>query len=475
MGELGLTHDRSEDDELHPRLRLLVVGDSVFSRNLVLNSLRVNHMTDVEIASSFQEGFMQVGKGHFDIVIIDNKTDPKPGIELTNLIRNGHNVKDPKIPVIMLSDNVDQDVVREASEAGVTGFLVKPVSANKLFKHIKHIIGSSHELAGALAKRSLQSSETLNTLRIREVSRRFSLGDIRIIVGNAKTMIRDGIKGGLSRYGYAVVETAESIEQMRSAFAKGGVAPDLMICDAGLPGGSFRDMIHDLRYRELGEDPFIGVMAISHASTRDTVQKLLDTGVDALMTNPVSAMDIHERIIDLIENRKPFIVTTDYIGPDRRRQSRPDAQLIERIDIPSAMRDKALSRYNARAHFERVKQTFRTVNRQKVERHAFQIGYLVERIVPALMENAAEDETLTMINRLAWVCEDLARRTVGTPYAKAKALGQEMADTVNAIRKDPSAADRALIQRLPRIAVAVGDICLRAGPKSGAPEQAAPG
>jgi DNA-binding response OmpR family regulator len=51
---------------------------------------------------------------------------PMDGLELTRLIRTSEDSPDPFVPIIMLSGHVDR--MRAARDAGVSEFMMKPVS-----------------------------------------------------------------------------------------------------------------------------------------------------------------------------------------------------------------------------------------------------------------------------------------------------------------------------------------------------------
>jgi hypothetical protein len=62
------------------------------------------------------------------------------------------------------------------------------------------------------------------------------------------------------------------------------------------------------------------------------------------------------------------------------------------------------------------------INLQKLDRHANQAIWLVERIVPGLAYGAPDEATQRSLERLLYVAEDIERRMVGTPYAHVSEL-----------------------------------------------------
>ncbi len=199
--------------------------------------------------------------------------------------------------------------------------------------------------------------------------------------------------------------------------------PDLLIGDCDLPGGDFCAMV--LQLRHYGANPFLPVIAMLQNPTEDLVGKAINSGVDFLLTKPVSPSLLFERIEALIKARKPFVVTSDYIGPTRRPPDRDDDAGIPLMEVPNSLRAKATGMTENTSQ-EVIDAMVAEINLQKLERHANQIGYLVDRIVPVLDKGAPDGDTAAHLDRLLFVTEDTARRQAGTVYAHVSDLCQSL-------------------------------------------------
>jgi hypothetical protein len=80
----------------------------------------------------------------------------------------------------------------------------------------------------------------------------------------------------------------------------------------------------------------------------------------------VTARALRERVVNQIENRKEFIATDDYVGPDRRADER---ELTEddpaAIEVPNSLRHAATGDESAALSEERVQETLRNLSVQK--------------------------------------------------------------------------------------------------------------
>lgn len=124
---------------------LIIDDDEILLETAVdtLNSLGLN----TEQASSGLEGLgmikhrEQTGK-NYDIVIIDLKMPDVDGIETIRRIRS--EIKS-NVPVLLISAYSWSDVEEEAKQAGVNGFLSKPLFRSTLYNKISDILGTEKE------------------------------------------------------------------------------------------------------------------------------------------------------------------------------------------------------------------------------------------------------------------------------------------------------------------------------------------
>lgn len=199
--------------------------------------------------------------------------------------------------------------------------------------------------------------------------------------------------------------------------------PDLLIGDCDLPDGDFCALV--LHLRHYGANPFLPIIAMLQNPTEALVGKAINSGADFLLTKPVSPSLLFERIEALIKARKPFVVTSDYIGPTRRPPDRDEDGGIPLMDVPNSLRAKATGGKENISQ-QAIDAMIAEINLQKLERHADNIGYLVDLIVPVLNKGVADMNTAAHLNKLLFVAEDTARRQTGTVYAHVGDLCQSL-------------------------------------------------
>ena len=86
------------------------------------------------------QGFEAFCRLDYDIVFTDYQMEPISGIDLTDLIRTSRKSPNPYIPVIMISAYSDEDRVQAARDHGVTEFLAKPFTVERLVERLEKVI-----------------------------------------------------------------------------------------------------------------------------------------------------------------------------------------------------------------------------------------------------------------------------------------------------------------------------------------------
>lgn len=252
----------------------------------------------------------------------------------------------------------------------------------------------------------------------------------------------------LGNSGFRNFQTGRSIEEMRNRVDE--TIPDLLISECELPDGDFCDFVYSLRHHDLGRNPFVSIIALTQAPSPDMVTRISNSGVDHLVVKPFSTAQVVDRIMTLMKSRKLFVVTSDYIGPDRRRNSNRESK-INRIAVPNTLKAKALGTATPEDIQRAIDLTLAEINIQKLERYDDEIGYLVDRIVPALANGRPDTEATSYLERLLYVAGDTGRRLTGTKYAHVSELCEALltvSDSVYASLGRPDPRDIQLLRPL---------------------------
>lgn len=121
-------------------ISMLVVDDCNFTRRVSVRILECFGARNVREALDGDDAIDQVIAQKPDIVLTDWVMFPRSGLHFTHWARTGRDTPDPYLPIIMMSSYSDLPRVKEARDAGVNEFLVKPMAPVDLMRRIQSII-----------------------------------------------------------------------------------------------------------------------------------------------------------------------------------------------------------------------------------------------------------------------------------------------------------------------------------------------
>lgn len=94
----------------------------------------------IHTADNGENGFTRFRQEKHDLLIIDWMMKPLNGLELTHKIRHDPLSPNPLVPIILMTGISEKAKVLEARDHGVTEFLLKPFTAEDLYKRLVQII-----------------------------------------------------------------------------------------------------------------------------------------------------------------------------------------------------------------------------------------------------------------------------------------------------------------------------------------------
>ena len=270
-------------------LKALVVDDNATSRD-ILESMLTSFSFDVNLAASGQEGLNELENADpeksYDLVIMDWKMPGMDGIETAKKIKQSTKVE-KKPAIVMVTAYGREEIMQQADEVGLAGFLIKPVSPSVLFDTIMQAFG---EDAFETQRRGYQKKV---------------VSDIQNIRGAHILLVEDNeINQQVAR---EILETAGLAVTVAD---NGQIAIDLIqkqafdavLMDVQMPVmdgyTATRKLREDPRYQDL---PIIAMTA--HAMAGDQ-EKSFDAGMNGHVTKPIDPEKLFATLAKFVQPRQ---------------------------------------------------------------------------------------------------------------------------------------------------------------------------
>jgi DNA-binding response OmpR family regulator len=206
----------------------------------------------------------------------------------------------------------------------------------------------------------------------------------RLSYDNAETLIYDPVsanraatRSALYNLGFRHIETAATLEAFAECIKRR--PPDLALCESQGADETLCTMIQGLRQGIDGYNPFIVIIVTAWENSTALVSRVLNSGADDLLLRPFSTTLLGQRINTHIERRKGFVITSEYVGPDRRRDcARPSE--VPLFEPPNSLRMKAQERMTSDEAAQKLDAQLKSAREQfaaeKLRRDAFQVCVL---------------------------------------------------------------------------------------------------
>ncbi len=117
-------------------VHVLVVDDNCQMRVLVRCLLRAGGIVNISEAATPAQAVEIMRQREVNLVIVDWMMRPVDGLAFARMMRWESSSPNPYMPILMLTAHTEASRVAAARDAGVTGFIKKPISARLLFDRV---------------------------------------------------------------------------------------------------------------------------------------------------------------------------------------------------------------------------------------------------------------------------------------------------------------------------------------------------
>jgi two-component system, chemotaxis family, chemotaxis protein CheY len=123
------------------KMKVLVVDDNDFMRDLVASMLREIGFRDIFHASDGEKALVKNKEVDPHLILCDVDMEPMNGLDFVeHLRRTAPPPPANPTPVILLTAHSDAEIVQRAIKLGVNAYIVKPVKRNQLEARIATVL-----------------------------------------------------------------------------------------------------------------------------------------------------------------------------------------------------------------------------------------------------------------------------------------------------------------------------------------------
>jgi len=256
----------------------VVVDDSSTMRGLLSKEMRALGF-DVATASNGREGLALIRERLPNVALIDMAMPEMNGTQLCSIL-----AKDPEtrgIPIVIVSSIIDEQLVREAFDAGTIDYVKKPFDSRRLAETVRYVMG----------REAQKPLERLHTVVLE------------------KNPITSSILGRFFERRGLTAHIASTFEEL-GAFLK-LVEPEIIVLNLDID-----PKIVELCYALRGQKQLdtVPIVAITTGREQSVMLEVLRAGVNDYIKTPFANEELKIRITNLLRTRR---LQADLVGKNR--------------------------------------------------------------------------------------------------------------------------------------------------------------
>ena len=146
----------------------------------------------------------------------------------------------------------------------------------------------------------------------------YQFKNMKVLIVESTRAMSDLTKSVLMTFGVTDIHTAFDSEDGFKKFCD--LEPDLVIIDWLQEPDNGLNLTKRIRGDKCSPNPFTPIILMTGYSQKRRVLQARDSGITEFLVKPFTAKALYQRIEQIIEMPRYFVVSDRYFGPDRRRK-----------------------------------------------------------------------------------------------------------------------------------------------------------
>jgi len=279
---------------------------------------------------------------------------------------------------------------------------------------------------------------------------------VRLLLVEPNTEIRQGLLAALRDYGFRNVATATSEAKVKETLQSSEI--DLIIGDSHYDGDSVCAAVKNMRHSKLGENPFTVSIALCSEPLAKNIKTAVDAGFDDVIAKPAPVNKIVSRISRQISDRRKFVVAHTYVGPDRRKNPRDDDDgrvQIPLLEVPNPLKAIAEDGMTHKQIKDQILSARYVIKDRWLLRSAEQLDIFAQQLASHYIYSDAPDKIPMLVRYLDAMSHELHNRLEGARKVAASELCVSTIDVTERMAADPKNIQSKDIELLPNLTKAI--------------------
>ena len=285
---------KEEAEQKLPPIEVLVIDDDEVLLETACNTLTVLG-TNAEVAESGETALTkllakkQSGKS-YDVIILDWKMPGMSGLELTQKIRE---IAGNDISILLVSAYDWTQIEDDAKQAGVNGFISKPLFRSSLFKKISEVLGLEENIVTKEENNSDLADMNILVVEYMDVNWE--------VISTLLEMY--GIKSRRAENGKIAIDMLRNIQPTEY---------DVVFMDIQMPVMNGLEATREIRKLENPYAAGIPIIAMTADAFSENVAECFDAGMNGHIAKPIDINNVIREIRKIRQAKPDFSKMEDY-------------------------------------------------------------------------------------------------------------------------------------------------------------------
>lgn len=290
-----------DEETLPPGLRILVVDDSTVAREIMRDHLesfsaQVDTVSNGDAALGLMTEALQDNQP-YDLLILDFSMAGETGVEVAHRVK-AHTAFNHTIMILATSKPTRSDS-RLVTEAGIKGYLTKPIRPSELLGVINLLLQAREE-GKSLPLVTRYTPRELNSGVMTQANERQNFSDRRILVAEDNPVNREVLAAMLAYYGIEpdIVENGRQAVEFATR-----TSYDLILMDCQMPEMDGFEATYALRRDPRTKDTHI--VALTAFAMKGDREKCITAGMNDYLSKPIHEAELERMLRKWLNGSEP--------------------------------------------------------------------------------------------------------------------------------------------------------------------------